>query len=52
VFTARYRVNLHTQFISVFVSEVLGRCPSETVHLFYSTARYGLNVCKYNSGQF
>jgi hypothetical protein len=37
VFTARYGLGLHIQFSSIFVSEVLGRYPSETIHLFYST---------------
>jgi len=50
VFTVRYGLGVYIKFRSIFVSEVLGLYPSETVHLLYSTARCGLNVHKYNSG--
>ena len=37
VFTARYGLGVYIKFSSIFVSEVLGRYPSVTIHLLYST---------------
>ena len=37
VFTVRYGLGVYIKFSSIFVSEVLRRYPSVTIHLLYST---------------